>query len=136
MTARQIDYESELNSAQYQAVTAGDGPVLVVAGAGSGKTRTLVYRVARLVEMGVSPRAILLLTFTPRDGDALDPANACFAVGGVPFAPKAAVLGINGAAGAPTSTDPNLNNGAEPTLWSAPIASSLSITAVTRTRNV
>ncbi|MGB6381279.1 MAG: UvrD-helicase domain-containing protein, partial [Syntrophobacteria bacterium] len=46
MTNRRIDYESELNSAQYQAVTAGDGPILVVAGAGSGKTRTLVYRVA------------------------------------------------------------------------------------------
>lgn len=66
MTARQIDYESELNSAQYQAVTAGDGPVLVVAGAGSGKTRTLVYRVAWLVEQGVDPGSILLLTFTRR----------------------------------------------------------------------
>ena len=66
MTARQIDYESELNSAQYQAVTAGDGPVLIVAGAGSGKTRTLVYRVAWLVEQGVDPGAILLLTFTRR----------------------------------------------------------------------
>ena len=66
MTARQIDYESELNSAQYQAVTAGDGPVLVVAGAGSGKTRTLVYRVAWLVEQGVEPGSILLLTFTRR----------------------------------------------------------------------
>ena len=63
MTARQIDYESELNSAQYQAVTAGDGPILVVAGAGSGKTRTLVYRVAWLVEQGIAPESILLLTF-------------------------------------------------------------------------
>jgi len=67
MTARQIDYESELNSAQYQAVTAGDGPILVVAGAGSGKTRTLVYRVAWLVEQGIAPGSILLLTFTGRD---------------------------------------------------------------------
>jgi DNA helicase-2/ATP-dependent DNA helicase PcrA len=66
MTARQIDYESELNSAQYQAVTAGDGPILVVAGAGSGKTRTLVYRVAWLVEQGIAPGSILLLTFTRR----------------------------------------------------------------------
>jgi DNA helicase-2/ATP-dependent DNA helicase PcrA len=66
MAARQIDYASELNSAQYQAVTAGDGPILVVAGAGSGKTRTLVYRVAWLVEQGIAPGSILLLTFTRR----------------------------------------------------------------------
>ncbi len=66
MKTRRIDYARELNSAQYQAVTAGDGPILVVAGAGSGKTRTLVYRVAWLVEQGVDPSAILLLTFTRR----------------------------------------------------------------------
>jgi len=66
MTVRKIDYARELNSAQYQAVTAGDGPILVIAGAGSGKTRTLVYRVAWLVEQGVDPGAILLLTFTRR----------------------------------------------------------------------
>jgi len=61
-----IDYRGELNDAQYQAATTLQGPVLVVAGAGSGKTRTLVYRVARLVETGVAPRAVLLLTFTRR----------------------------------------------------------------------
>ncbi len=66
MTTKQIDYARELNAAQYQAVTARDGPILVVAGAGSGKTRTLVYRVAWLVEQGVDPGAILLLTFTRR----------------------------------------------------------------------
>ncbi|TMA37705.1 MAG: ATP-dependent helicase [Deltaproteobacteria bacterium] len=59
-----IDYEGELNPAQYAAATTLEGPVLVVAGAGSGKTRTLVYRVARLVESGVNPAQILLLTFT------------------------------------------------------------------------
>jgi len=59
-----IDYEKVLNPAQLQAVTASDGPILVIAGAGSGKTRTLVYRVARLVESGVPPESILLLTFT------------------------------------------------------------------------
>ncbi|MGD0829142.1 MAG: UvrD-helicase domain-containing protein, partial [Desulfobaccales bacterium] len=59
-----IDYKRELNPAQYQAVTTLDGPVLVIAGAGSGKTRTLVYRLAYLVEQGVDPGAILLLTFT------------------------------------------------------------------------
>ncbi len=61
-----IDYRKELNEAQYEAVTAVEGPVLVVAGAGTGKTRTLVYRVAHLVEIGVDPRSILLMTFTRR----------------------------------------------------------------------
>jgi DNA helicase-2/ATP-dependent DNA helicase PcrA len=55
-----IDYRAELNDAQYAAATAVDGPVLVVAGAGSGKTRTLTFRVARLVESGISPHSILL----------------------------------------------------------------------------
>jgi DNA helicase-2/ATP-dependent DNA helicase PcrA len=61
-----IDYRGELNPAQYEAVTALHGPLLVVAGAGTGKTRALVYRVARLVESGVDPASILLLTFTRR----------------------------------------------------------------------
>ncbi|HKQ06683.1 MAG TPA: UvrD-helicase domain-containing protein [Blastocatellia bacterium] len=64
--AMRIDYERELNAAQYQAVTSIDGPLLIVAGAGTGKTRTLVYRVARLVETGIRPESILLLTFTRR----------------------------------------------------------------------
>jgi len=61
-----IDYRKELNEAQYEAVTAIEGPLLVIAGAGTGKTRTLVHRVAHLVEIGVDPRSILLLTFTRR----------------------------------------------------------------------
>jgi DNA helicase II / ATP-dependent DNA helicase PcrA len=60
----QINYKSALNPSQYEAVTSTEGAYLVIAGAGTGKTRTLVYRVARLVEMGVDPKAILLLTFT------------------------------------------------------------------------
>jgi DNA helicase II / ATP-dependent DNA helicase PcrA len=64
--ARAIDYEKELNEAQFKAVTTTEGPLLIVAGAGTGKTRTLVYRVARLVEMGAKPESILLLTFTRR----------------------------------------------------------------------
>ncbi|MBM4326520.1 MAG: ATP-dependent helicase [Deltaproteobacteria bacterium] len=59
-----IDYERDLNPAQLEAVTTPGGPVLVIAGAGSGKTRTIVYRVAWLVEQGVDPASILLLTFT------------------------------------------------------------------------
>jgi DNA helicase-2/ATP-dependent DNA helicase PcrA len=59
-----IDYAKELNEEQYRAVTGGNGSALVLAGAGSGKTRTLVYRVAYLLENGVSPDRILLLTFT------------------------------------------------------------------------
>jgi len=64
MMSGKIDYKKVLNKAQLSAVTAPDGPILVIAGAGSGKTRTLVYRVAWLVEKGVPPREILLLTFT------------------------------------------------------------------------
>ncbi|MBR9978497.1 MAG: ATP-dependent helicase [Bacteroidetes bacterium] len=59
-----IRYRDELNMAQYEAAAHLDGPALVVAGAGTGKTRTLTYRVARLIESGVRPEAILLLTFT------------------------------------------------------------------------
>src|SRR5512138_2235683 len=59
-----INYKTELNPAQFEAVSSLDGIYLVIAGAGTGKTRTLVYRVARLVEMGVDPKSILLLTFT------------------------------------------------------------------------
>ena len=60
----QIDYQEVLNPAQLEAVMTLDGPILVIAGAGSGKTRTLIYRVARLVDTGIPPEAILLLTFT------------------------------------------------------------------------
>ena len=61
-----IKYAELLNPSQLAAVTHRDGPILVIAGAGSGKTRTLIYRVARLIESGVPPGAILLLTFTRR----------------------------------------------------------------------
>ena len=60
----QIDYAGELNEQQLAAVTAPPGPSLVIAGAGSGKTRTLTYRVAYLLEQGIPVDRILLLTFT------------------------------------------------------------------------
>jgi DNA helicase-2/ATP-dependent DNA helicase PcrA len=61
-----INYREELNAEQCEVVFADRGPVLVIAGAGSGKTRTVTYRVARLIEAGVSPSRILLVTFTNR----------------------------------------------------------------------
>ena len=60
----QIDYDRELNPQQHAAVTAPPGPALVIAGAGAGKTRTLTYRVAFLLEQGIPADRILLLTFT------------------------------------------------------------------------
>jgi DNA helicase-2/ATP-dependent DNA helicase PcrA len=59
-----VRYEDELNSEQLEVVMAGEGPLLVIAGAGSGKTRALTYRVSRLIEDGVDPSELLIVTFT------------------------------------------------------------------------
>lgn len=61
-----IDYKRDLNEEQRSVVLHPGGPMLVIAGAGSGKTRTVTYRVARLIETGTHPSAIMLLTFTNR----------------------------------------------------------------------
>ncbi|KDA54231.1 hypothetical protein EG19_00405 [Thermoanaerobaculum aquaticum] len=63
---KRVDYASALNPEQLAVVMHPGGPMLVLAGAGSGKTRTVVYRVARLLEDGVEPSSILMLTFTNR----------------------------------------------------------------------
>mgnify|MGYP002079189694 CR=1 FL=1 len=63
-SAYSVDYKNSLNEEQHRAVMHSKGAALVLAGAGSGKTRTLVYRVSRLIEDGIDPRSILLLTFT------------------------------------------------------------------------
>ena len=65
-TDYKVNYETDLNTAQLEAVTSKQGPILVIAGAGSGKTKTLTYRVARLIEDGIRPENILLLTFTKK----------------------------------------------------------------------
>ena len=59
-----IDYLADLNQPQREAVTATDGPLMVIAGPGSGKTRVLTYRISYLIEQGVPPWNILALTFT------------------------------------------------------------------------
>jgi DNA helicase-2/ATP-dependent DNA helicase PcrA len=76
-----IDYAKELNPQQLAAVQAEPGPILVIAGAGSGKTRTLTYRVAWLIENGLPPDRLLLLTFTNKAArEMLDRATALFPV--------------------------------------------------------
>lgn len=66
VTNYKVNYEQDLNEAQLEAVQSKEGPILVIAGAGSGKTKTLTYRVARLIEDGIKPENILLLTFTKK----------------------------------------------------------------------
>ena len=84
-------FQRELNAAQYEAVFHDTGPLLVIAGAGSGKTRTLTYRAARLVEEGHAPETILLLTFTRKAaGEMLQRAsrlldNRCHQIAGGTF---------------------------------------------------
>ena len=61
-----VDFASDLNEEQFKVVTAPGGPMLVIAGAGSGKTRALTYRLAWLVHQGIDPGRIMLVTFTNR----------------------------------------------------------------------
>lgn len=63
---KKIDYENSLSDEQKRALTAIDGQFLVIAGAGSGKTRTIVYRTSLLLELGVNPEEILMITFTKK----------------------------------------------------------------------
>ena len=89
-----IDYENDLNPAQYEAATTLYGPVLVIAGAGSGKTRTIVYRLARLIEQGVPASNILLLTFTRKAAqEMLDRARILLQQSGMPDLSLASLQG-------------------------------------------
>jgi len=69
LTQTDIDFENELNSNQLKAVYAINNPLLVIAGAGSGKTRIITYKVAYLIEKGIEASEILLLTFTRKSAD-------------------------------------------------------------------
>src|ERR687895_2661667 len=63
------DYLDDLNPVQQEAVEHVGGPALIVAGAGSGKTRVLTYRIAHLIQQGISPFSILAITFTNKAAD-------------------------------------------------------------------
>lgn len=92
-----IDYKNELNPAQYEAATTLKGPVLVIAGAGSGKTRTIVYRLANLIESGVPASSILLLTFTRKAShEMLDRARHLLGQRGMGGVDLAGLAGVQG----------------------------------------
>ncbi len=81
------DFSQELNAEQLAVIRHGDGPCVVLAGAGSGKTRTIVYRVASLIDRGVAPESILLLTFTNKAAsEMMDRIHAL--IGDSPFLPQ------------------------------------------------
>ena len=66
-----INYKKILNTEQFEAANILQGPALIIAGAGTGKTATVTYRAARLIEKGVNPENILLITFTNKAADEL-----------------------------------------------------------------
>ncbi|MFH0828079.1 MAG: UvrD-helicase domain-containing protein, partial [Candidatus Omnitrophota bacterium] len=66
-----IDIKNDLNPSQLEVVNAVEGPVLVIAGAGSGKTRVIEYRVLNLIQNNIPPQSILLLTFTRRAAESM-----------------------------------------------------------------
>ena len=95
----------ELNADQLAAAQHGDGPLLIVAGAGTGKTATLVHRVAELIERGADPRRILLLTFTRRAAaEMLRRVEAVLAARGHDAARRGTARGAPSASGAAPST--------------------------------
>ena len=59
-----LNLKQELNPEQYRAVSIIEGPLLIIAGAGSGKTRTIIYRIANMLDRGIPQAAVLALTFT------------------------------------------------------------------------
>lgn len=77
-----IDYEKELNAEQLKAVQHIDGPLQIIAGAGTGKTRTMVYRAAYMIESGVAPSSIIMLTFTNKAANEMKERLQCLLPGG------------------------------------------------------